>query len=183
MKHKIRNRWPLLFSIIFVALFISYYVYSQCIYPVNKALYIEVYGILATVLVIFLALYAVRKKSYSYRIGSREGWLQAHYYTGIISSILILMHFEFKPSGTFSIFLSILFFLVIISGVIGSLIYVYVPLHLTKYGRSLKTEEEISSSIDNYLKEADSLISGTSDDLKKLYAAKIRPYLMQGQTM
>lgn len=140
------------------------------------------YGIIYFAAVIFLAVYALRKRSYSYRAGTRQDWLQAHVYIGILSAVLLFMHMGIKPTGTFSIFMSILFFLVIISGITGSLIYSRVPLSLTKYGRTVKSEEEIAASISGCLEEADTLVSGMSGEFQKLYHRKIRPFMAAGKT-
>jgi hypothetical protein len=180
MKNKHGSGWPLLFSMTLIVLFASYYLYSRSVYPADKDIYIVSYGIICTAAILFLALYTLRKRTYRYRLGSREGWLQAHVYIGIIAVVMMFMHISFKPAGTFGIFLSILFFLVVISGVAGSLIYAYVPLSLSKYGGALLSEEEISSSIYNYLEEADHLINGASEELKGLYRSKIRQFFKQG---
>ena len=182
MKNKLRSRWPLIFSMTLIVLSVSYYFYSRCIYPADKSVYIVSYGIICTAAILFLALYTLRKRTYQYGVGPRESWLQAHVYTGIITVVIMFMHFSFRPGGTFGIFLAVLFFLVVISGAVGSLIYFYVPLSLSKYGRPVKSEEEIISSMDKYLEEADKLVSGASEELKSLYRIKIRPFIKSGGT-
>ena len=182
IKTRMRNRWPALFSAILLILIASYSYYSGCIYPANKTAFILTYGILCAVSILFLSLYSVRKNSYSQKLGTRQSWMEAHIYIGIISSVLLFMHFSFKPTGTFSIFLSILFFLVVISGITGAIIYSYVPLSLTKFGRTVKSLEEINSSIENSLDEADNLVSGVSDKLKTFYKDNIRSIIESKKT-
>jgi hypothetical protein len=174
---KLRSRWPILFSVIVTLLFASYYSYSNSIYPAHRSVYKVVYGVLSFATILFLASYIMRKHIYCYRLGSQQSWLQAHSYIGILSIILVFMHSGFKLDGTFSIFLSVLFFLLIISGIIGSLIYNRIPISLTKYGRKLNTEEEIAAKIESYLKEADNLVSVTSNTLKDTYRREIRPLI------
>lgn len=140
------------------------------------------YGILGFASILFLALYLIRRNIYRYSLGSTQSWLQTHIYIGIISLILVLLHSGFTLHGTFSILLFILFLLVIISGIVGSLIYTVIPLSLTKYGRDTKPKDEIISDIENYLKEADRLISKTSNECRTIYKKKIQPILKSKRT-
>lgn len=179
---KLRSRGPLLFAIIVFAVIASYYFYSQCIYPINRSLFITWYGVLSLVSVVFLSLYMLRSKTYNHRLGTRQSWLQAHLYAGIICLVVMFLHIDLRPTGTFSVFLTALFFLVVISGIAGSLIYWYIPLTLSKYGRTIMSEEEIESSMAGYLEEADVLVSGTSEECKKIYREKLRPFLSTKRT-
>ena len=178
MKNRLRSRWPFIFIVILTFLSISYYFYITNEKLTAKAGFLLVYGISGTVLILVLTLYIIRKNMYQFRVGSEQGWLQSHLYLGIVCFILIHMHSGFIFTGTFSIFLFILFLLVIISGIAGSLIYIIIPLSLTKYGRDIKSEIEIIHDVENYLKQADELVSHTSDNFKKFYRKKIRPFFL-----
>ena len=182
MKDKLRSRWPLVFSITLALLLLSYYLYLNCVYPADRAVFIIAYGILSSAVMLFLTFYVLRKDIYRYRLGSRQGWLQAHIYTGIISLVLLFMHFSFKPTGTFGIFLTILFLLAIFSGTIGSLIYIYVPPSLSKHGRKVYSEEEIALDTERCLKDADDLVSAASGELRDLYEKSIRPFMASKRT-
>lgn len=174
MKSSLRSRWPLLFSIITSALFISYYFYSAAVYPETRAGFVIVYGILCAAAMLFLTLYVLRENIYRYRLGSRNEWLQAHTYIGIISIVIIFMHFSFKPTGAFSIFLSVLFFLTILSGIAGSIIYRTIPPALSKYGRPVKTDDELIHNIDSLINEAAAVVTNASAEFKAVYEKKIR---------
>ena len=179
---KLGSRWPLFFSGILVILFAAYFYNTHCIYPANKRSFILITGILSAVSVVYLSLYVLRRNSYRYRVGTRQGWLQAHVYTGIISTVLVCVHINFRPTGTFSILLSVLFLLVIASGIVGSLLYTSIPLSLTKFGRIVKSEEEIVGAIENCLNEADTLASSSSETYAAWYREKVRPLLESRQT-
>jgi len=182
MESKLRSKWPLLFSAVLTLIFVSYYFYTQCTDPSDRATFKLVYGILGITAVFFLSLYIIRKNIYRYRLGSTQTWLQAHIYIGIISLVLIFVHSGFNITGTFSIFLLVLFLLVIISGIIGSLIYNITPLSLTKYGRDVKPKDEVVNIMENYLKEADRLVSNTSDEFREIYQKRIRPFFQSKRT-
>ncbi len=176
---RLRSRWPLIFIIVLSLLAASYYFYLR---SEDLATFILVYGILGTALIPFLTLYIIRKKVYRYRFGSAQGWLQSHLYIGVICFALIHMHSGFTLKGTFSISLFVLFLLVIISGVVGSLIYIIIPLSLSKYGRDVKSEDEIIHDIENYLKEANDLVPNTSETCKEFYRKEIRPFFLSKRT-
>jgi hypothetical protein len=92
------------------------------------------------------------------------------------------MHSGFALTGLFNSVLLILFFLIIISGIIGSLIYNIVPRSLTKYGRDVNQNEEIVKKMEYYLKEADRLASNTSDEFREFYKKRIRPFFRSKRT-
>lgn len=182
MGSKLRSRWPLLFLIILAFILGSYYLYMQCTNPSDRVTFRVVYGILGITSTLFLSLYLIRKKTYRYRFGSTQSWLQAHTYIGIISFVLIFMHSGFHLTGTFTIFLLILFLLVVISGIVGSLIYKTIPLSLAKHGRDVKPKHEVTNNIENYLREADSLVSNTSNEFREIYQKRIRPFFQSKRT-
>jgi cytochrome b561 len=182
MKSKLRSRWPLLFSIILFFSVAIYFVSPQFIDLPDRELVILAYGILGFACILFLTFYFARKNTYRYQLGSTHSWLQAHIYIGILSLILVLLHSDFTFEGIFSIFLFILFLLVIISGILGSLIYTNIPLSLTKYGRDTKPRDEIIRDIDNHLNEADKLVFNTSKECKEMYQKKIRPIFQSKRT-
>lgn len=182
MEYKLRSRWPLLFSAILTPLLVSFYFYFLSANPLHRANFTLVYGILGSVSIVFLTLYIIRRNTYRHWHGSMHSWYQAHIYIGIISLVLVVMHTGFDFTGTFSVFLLILFFLVIISGIIGLLIYIHVPSSLTKYGRDVIADEEILDRMENYLNEADDLVSNTSHEFRKLYQKSIRPFFRSKRT-
>lgn len=175
-KSIIRRRWALLFSIILLPLCGGYYYYALRSEVYGGALFGMACGIFGMASVLFLSCYKIRKGIYSYRLGTMQNWLKAHIYISVTSLVLILMHSGFKLTGSFSIFLFILFLLVIVSGIIGSLIYVNVPLSMTKYDREVKSTMQIMEDLEGYLKEADKSMASVSNEFKDIYEKRIRPF-------
>jgi hypothetical protein len=177
MKNNFRSRWPLVLMIAITLLSISYYLFTRVIYPINRDYFVLGYGFICLLLLIILTLYILRENIYSYRIGSRQAWLQSHVYIGIISLVLLLMHADFSSSGTFSMILLMLYLLTVASGVVGALIYRTIPLSLIKFGRKIKAEDELVNDLENFLAEADSLVSKTSSEFRSIYEERVRPYI------
>jgi hypothetical protein len=182
MKKILIRRWSFLFVILLILLLISYLMYMRSTGIFEKRNFVLAYGILGFASVLFLLLYIVRKRVYRFHIGSTYSWLQAHSYIGILSLVIICMHSRFSITGTYSIFLVIFFLVVVISGIVGSLIYSIIPLQLTKYGREVKTNEDIIKDMKNCLKVADRMVENTSGEFKSVYKKKIRPFIRSKRT-
>ncbi len=87
------------------------------------------------VVMLFLALYNLRKKLSFLPLGSSELWLQLHLWVGYFSLVLFAIHLRFRvPNGWFEIALAVLFAIVIISGVFGLILSRQVPKRLTTLG-------------------------------------------------
>jgi hypothetical protein len=92
------------------------------------------------------------------------------------------MHSGSDFTGRFSMVLLILFLLVIVSGIVGSLIYKTIPLSLIKYGRDIKPKNEIISDMEKYSIEADKLVSNASREFQEIYKEKIMPFFRSKRT-
>jgi hypothetical protein len=85
--------------------------------------------------IIFLAGYNVRKKLPFLPLGSSETWLQWHIYVGYFTFVLSVIHLEFRaPTGWFEIVFSIVFAIVMLSGIGGLFLTRQIPKRLTVLG-------------------------------------------------
>lgn len=85
--------------------------------------------------IVFLAVYNVRKKLPFLPLGSSETWLQCHVYVGYFTFALFLVHLEYRfPTGWFEIVFSIIFGVVMLSGVGGLFLSRQIPRRLTTLG-------------------------------------------------
>ncbi|MGR3177605.1 MAG: hypothetical protein ACUZ8E_06075 [Candidatus Anammoxibacter sp.] len=146
--------------------------YVLCIYTdsfANSKLPVVFYGVLGVCFIIFLALYNIRLKIYSFAMGSAQGWLVAHIYIGVLTILVIIIHANCNISGSLNIITFILFLIVIISGIVGFLIYKNVPLSLSKYGRDVLTADQIKKRITKYQDEAEKAVAEMSIDSREFY--------------
>ncbi|MBF0275343.1 MAG: hypothetical protein HQK84_08955 [Nitrospinae bacterium] len=181
-KSLLRGKWPVVFSVILISLFSLYYIQSQTTIVSPGSFLGMLYGIISMLLVLFLLIYRVRKKLFRYKLGTMQNWLQGHIYIGVICLIINLMHSGASFGGHFSAFFSVLFFLVIVSGIVGSLIYVNVPLSITKYGKNVMTLDDLTSELQQHLKKADKIAEHTSESFKDMYKKSLRPCLSKTST-
>lgn len=85
--------------------------------------------------ILFLAAYNVRKKLPFLPLGNSETWLQWHVYVGYFTFALFIVHLEYRvPTGWFEIVFSIVFSIVMLSGIAGLFLTRQIPRRLTTLG-------------------------------------------------
>lgn len=86
----------------------------------------------------FLASYNARKKLTFLPLGSSEAWLQWHIYAGYFTFALFLVHIDYKaPTGGFEIAFSIIYVIVMLSGIGGLFLTRQIPKRLTILGNEV----------------------------------------------
>jgi hypothetical protein len=95
-------------------------------------------GYMLLALVVFLALYGLRRRVPFLPLGSSARWLQAHILTGGLGVVVFAVHVDWTvPQGVFEIALAIAFLVVAGSGVIGLFLSRYLPARLSSRGEDL----------------------------------------------
>lgn len=84
-------------------------------------------GVVAAVIMLFEVFLWPRKKVRSWRIGSAKIWLRANTWLGLLTVPLILFHSGFLWGGQLSTVLTVLFIVVILSGLFGVLVQWILP--------------------------------------------------------
>lgn len=77
------------------------------------------FGVLAGLIILFEAALWLRKKLRAWRLGKMTAWMRAHIWLGLLSVPLVLLHCGFKFNGTLAVVLTLIYALVIASGVWG----------------------------------------------------------------
>lgn len=95
-------------------------------------------GYLLLALVVFMALYGVRRRVPFLPLGSSARWLQAHILAGGVSVVVFGLHLDWSlPRGAFEIGLAAVFVFVAGSGIIGLFLSRYLPARLSSRGEDL----------------------------------------------
>ena len=84
-------------------------------------------GTLGALLIVWLALYGIRKRAYSSRLGSVQGWASAHVYLGIALTVVATLHCAFNFGWNIHTLAYALMIAVILSGFIGLYVYLNNP--------------------------------------------------------
>lgn len=89
-------------------------------------------GSIGALLIFWLMLFGVRKRTYSNRVGSLRGWLSAHIYLGTALLLVALLHSGFQFGWNLHTLAFTLMTLVIFSGFFGVFAYLRYPNLMTR---------------------------------------------------
>lgn len=131
-----------------------------------------VYGVLGTVIIGVLMYLGIRKRSYASGVGTVQGWVSAHVYLGLLTLLIIPLHAGFRFGLDVHTLAFVLLAGVVVSGVLGVVLYRNVPVRLTKHEAGLQADK-IDKEINRLLSEMRSLVKDKSDQLVKQYQREV----------
>jgi hypothetical protein len=126
-------------------------------------------GLASLALIVLLLLFGWRKRAYKSRLGTLDGWLQAHLYFGLVALPLVLFHagFLFRDKLATAAFVTLA--LVVGTGFLGALLYRAVPQRLTLV-ESKVSVEEVSDQLNRLREAMGQIAAGRSPAFGRLYA-------------
>jgi hypothetical protein len=127
-----------------------------------------IFGSAGYLLILLLAYYGIRKRSYRSRFGTMEQWLQSHIYLGILVLVLLVLHTGGRFNDTIAVTTLVLVAVVVLSGIAGAILFVTVPRLLTEVESNL-TVEEISTQLNQLARNMARLASGRSAPFVRIY--------------
>ena len=117
-------------------------------------------GTIAALLIVWLMLFGIRKRSYSTTLGTTRGWLSGHIYLGTTLILLALLHCGFQFGWNLHTFALVIMLIVIFSGFFGVYAYLRYPTLMTRNRESATRDamlEEILEIDQNALALADGI--------------------------
>ena len=123
------------------------------------------FGIASAAIVVFAALFGVRRKFPTLRVGRVETWLKAHIWLGLLSYPLAFYHAGFKFGGPLTVVIMILFSLVILSGIVGLVFQQIFPRLMTAQIQMETIYEQIDHILGQLAEEADKVVSAVAGEL------------------
>lgn len=117
-------------------------------------------GTIGALLIVWLMLFGVRKRSYATTLGSARGWLSAHIYLGTALILIALLHAGFQVGWNLHTLCLVLMLVVIFSGMYGVFVYLRYPALMTRNRDSASRNamlEEIGEIDQNALALADGI--------------------------
>lgn len=119
-----------------------------------------IYGSVGFAFMIFAGLLSLRKKKPVWRMGRTSTWMRGHIWLGLIAYPLILFHAGFSfGKGTLTLWMMILFTIVIVSGIIGAILQQYMPRMMTQQVPLETIYAEIPRIRGQLLDEADAKVA------------------------
>jgi len=117
-------------------------------------------GTIAALLIVWLMLFGIRKRSYVHNVGTLRGWLSAHVYLGTTLILVVLLHAGFNFGWNLHTLTFVLMLIVIFSGFFGVYVYLRYPNLMTRNRESATRDamlDEIGDIDQNALSLADSI--------------------------
>lgn len=105
-------------------------------------------GTIGALLIVWLMLLGVRKRSYSSQLGSVQGWTSAHIYLGAAVLIVATLHSGWQVGWNVHTLAFVLMCLVILSGFFGIYAYVRYP-DLVAENRAGMTREQLFKQVED----------------------------------
>jgi len=103
-------------------------------------------GGVGAALILVLAAFGRRKRAYSSRLGSVQGWLSAHVYLGIALVVIVTLHAGFQFGWNVHTLSYVLTCVVVASGVVGVWFYLRYP-GLMSQNRAAQTREQMLAEL------------------------------------
>jgi Fe-S-cluster-containing dehydrogenase component/CRP-like cAMP-binding protein len=119
--------------------------------------------------------YPVRRQMYKRRAGPLRYWLLSHTYLGVIAGIMILLHGGADSGGALTTLLMISFDLVILTGVLGIVLYLVVPRLLTRIEGAPLLIDDLKQRREELKTELAEIGSSPSEALHGIVKEKLIP--------
>lgn len=166
--HRSGILWRRVFAVLLLAFAGVYFYYARAGFqhggtPIGLA-----YGTIGFVLCYFLAYFGIRKRAYRSRFGTLEQWLQSHIYLGVLALVILLLHTGGRFHDKVAVATLLLVAIVVVSGILGAVLYVTVPRLLTEVESNL-TVEEISEQMNQLARQMARIASGRSEPFQRIY--------------
>ncbi|MEO7062595.1 MAG: hypothetical protein ABI082_02325 [Dokdonella sp.] len=155
-----RSRW-LWIAIALCAVSTALYLWHDPGGPANGGTWLGyTLGTVAALLVVWLMVLGVRKRTYANRVGTLRGWLSAHIYLGTALILIVLLHAGFQLHWNLHTLTFLLMLAVVFSGFFGVYTYLRYPVLMTRNRDSATRDallEEIADIDQNAITLADGI--------------------------
>lgn len=160
--------WRRIFIFLLAATIAAFVWSARSEFPHGGSLVGLIFGTAGYLLILLLAYYGIRKRSYRSTFGTMEQWLQSHIYLGILVLVLLVLHTGGRFNDMVAVTTLILVAVVVLSGIAGAILFVTVPRLLTEVESNL-TVEEISTQLNQLARNMARLTSGRSQPFVRIY--------------
>jgi hypothetical protein len=165
--------WRPIFAVLLIGVIASYIYYARQGFMHGGSKPGLVYGIAGTLLILLLSFFGIRKRWYRSRFGTLEQWMQSHIYLGVLVLVILIFHSGGRFHDAVAVTTLILVAIVVVSGIVGAVLYVTVPRLLTEVESNL-TVEEISDQLNQLARAMARIASGKSQPFQRIYNELLR---------
>ncbi|MFN3712944.1 MAG: hypothetical protein ACK4SX_04725 [Alcanivoracaceae bacterium] len=136
-------------------------------------------GTIAALLIVWLALFGVRKRAYYSRAGTVKGWLSAHVYLGGALLVVATLHTGFQFALNIHTLAWLLMVLVIVSGFYGGWVYWRYPERITR-NRDGMTRDLIFREIADIDRKTSLIVEGLGSPADRMAISAIQLFRVGG---
>jgi len=129
-------------------------------------------GTVATLLVLWLTWFGIRKRRYTSTHGTMQGWLSAHVYLGLALFVIVLLHAGFQFGVNVHTLAFVLMTLVIVSGLYGVFIYMKYPGRVSS-NRDGASRPELLDQLEDLDRRSLRVAADLNDDYQELVASGV----------
>lgn len=150
------------------------------------------FGTVAIGLMVFAALLGARRKYPTLHVGRMQFWMRGHLWLGLLSFLMVLFHSGFRVNGTLNTVLFVLFTLVIVSGLVGTLLQQILPRLMMEQIPTEVVFDQADKFIDQLVSKAQQRVESlapkagktdtepdnrTYEHIKRFYTDELTPFL------
>jgi len=168
-----RYFWGKLTLVSTLVLVMVYIVSSQKTSPNGGTLVGLTYGILSFLAILLLMYYGKRKRSYTSKHWSLRAWLSFHVYIGIMTLILVPLHAGFKFGFDIHTLAYVLLAIVVISGILGGILYVLLPRRFNQFGEEVTYGNNSDEELRRIIRQMRALAADKSQAFADICQAEI----------
>jgi len=165
--------WRWIFAVLLIAVSAPFFWYSKHEFPHGGSPLGLAYGIAGFLLILLLAFFGIRKRWYRSTWGTLEQWLQAHIYLGLLVLAVLLFHAGGRFSDAIAVTALILAVIVVLSGIVGAILYATIPRLLTEVESNL-TVDQISDQLNQLGRQMARIASTKSAPFQHTYSELMR---------
>ena len=144
-------------SALLSALSILLYIFHEPVVKPNGGTWLGyTLGTIGALLIVWLLMFGIRKRSYRSNLGTVRGWLSAHVYLGVALALVATLHAGFEFGWNIHTLAYVLTLTVIISGIWGVVVYARNPTLMSDMlgGRTLQQLGQTLREIDGACRAA-----------------------------
>jgi Fe-S-cluster-containing dehydrogenase component/CRP-like cAMP-binding protein len=119
--------------------------------------------------------YPIRKQIYRRRAGALRYWLLVHSYIGAIAGVMLLLHSGTRTGGLLTTSLYIVFDLVILTGLVGVVSYIWAPRILTRIEGEPLLVEDLEGRRAELLEQRSEILNKAEGWLREEIEEKVYP--------
>lgn len=165
--------WRRIFIVLLIGTSASYVYYDRREFTHGGSAFGLAYGVAGTALILLLAFFGIRKRWYRSRFGTLEQWLQSHIYLGVLALVILFFHTGGRFNDKIAVTTLLLVIVVVLSGIVGAILYAMVPRMLTEVESEL-TVDEIGDQLNQLARSMARIASGRSAPFQRIYDELLR---------